>query len=51
MYLRRCYREKDGRRQAYWALVESYRTARGRRQRVVSWLGAMDKQGRMGVKR
>jgi transposase len=31
--------------------VESYRTARGPRQRVVAWLGAMDKQGRMGVKR
>jgi transposase len=51
MYLRRCYREKDGKRHAYWALVESYRTARGPRQRVVAWLGAMDEQGRMGVKR
>jgi hypothetical protein len=51
MYLRRCYREKDGKRHAYWALVESYRTTRGPRQRVVAWLGAMDEQGRMGVKR
>src|SRR5271156_2513669 len=51
MYLRRCYREKDGKRHAYWALVESYRTARGPRQRVVAWLGAMDEEGRMGVKR
>ncbi|HET6218265.1 MAG TPA: IS1634 family transposase [Acidobacteriaceae bacterium] len=51
MYLRRCYREKDGKRHAYWALVESYRTARGPRQRVVAWLGAMDEQGRMGVAR
>ena len=51
MYLRRCYREKDGKRHAYWALVESYRTGRGPRQRVVAWLGAMDAQGRMGVKR
>jgi hypothetical protein len=50
MYLRRCYREKDGKRHAYWALVESYRTARGPRQRVVAWLGAMDEQGCMGVK-
>src|SRR6266481_3397192 len=24
MYLRRCYRRKDGKRHAYWALVESY---------------------------
>lgn len=51
MYLRRCYREKDGKHHAYWALVESYRTARGPRQRVVAWLGAMDEAGRMGVKR
>jgi hypothetical protein len=50
MYLRRCYREKDGKRHAYWALVESYRTARGPRQRVVAWLSAMDEQGCMGVK-
>ena len=51
MYLRRCYRKKDGKRHAYWALVESYRTVRGPRQRVVAWLGAMDEQGRLGVKR
>ena len=51
MYLRRCYREKDGKRHAYWALVESYRTVRGPRQRVVAWLGVMDEAGRMGVKR
>jgi transposase len=51
MYLRRCYRRKDGKRHAYWALVESYRTARGPRQRVVAWLGAMDERGRLGVKR
>jgi transposase len=51
MYLRRCYRKKDGKRHAYWALVESYRTDRGPRQRVVAWLGAMDEQGRMGMKR
>ena len=51
MYVRRCYRKKDGKRHAYWALVESYRTARGPRQRVVAWLGAMDEQGRLGVKR
>lgn len=51
MYLRRCYRRKDGKRHAYWALVQSYRTARGPRQRVVAWLGAMDERGRLGVKR
>ncbi len=49
MYLRRCYREKDGKRHAYWALVESYRTARGPRQRVVVYLGELDGHGRLGV--
>jgi len=49
VYLRRCYRRKDGKRHAYWALVESYRTARGPRQRVVAYLGELDEQGRLGV--
>ena len=49
MYLRRCHRQKDGKRHAYWALVESYRTARGPRQRVVAYLGELDEQGRLGV--
>jgi transposase len=50
MYLRRCYRRKDGKRHAYWALVESYRTARGPRQRVVAYLGELDEKGRLGVR-
>lgn len=50
MYLRRCYRRKDGKRHAYWALVESYRTVRGPRQRVVAYLGEMDEAGRLGVR-
>ena len=49
IYVRRCYRAKNGRRHAYWALVESYRTARGPRQRVVAYLGELDECGRMGV--
>lgn len=49
MYLRKCYRTKNGKRHAYWALVESYRTARGPRQRVVAYLGEMDAEGRVGV--
>jgi len=49
VYVRRCYRRKDGKRHAYWALVESYRTARGPRQRVVAYLGELDEQGRLGV--
>jgi len=50
MYLRRCYRRKDGKRHAYWALVESYRRAGGPRQRVVAYLGEMDEAGRLGVR-
>jgi transposase len=49
MYLRRCYRQKDGKRHGYWALVESYRTSRGPRQRVVAYLGEMDAAGRLGL--
>ena len=39
MFLRRCERRKSGKRHTYWALVESYRTSRGSRQRVVAYLG------------
>jgi len=49
MYLRRCYRQKDGKRHGYWALVESYRSSRGPRQRVVAYLGEMDASGRLGI--
>jgi len=50
MYLRRCYRAKDGKRHAYWALVKSVRTGRGPRQEVVAYLGEMDEAGRLGMK-
>ncbi len=49
MYLRRCYRNKDGKRHGYWALVESYRSSRGPRQRVVAYLGEMDAAERLGI--
>lgn len=49
MFLRQCFRNKDGKRHAYWALVESYRTDAGPRQRVVAWLGKLDEAGRLGV--
>ncbi len=39
MFLRRCERFKNGKVHTYWALVESYRTGRGSRQRVVAYLG------------
>jgi hypothetical protein len=51
VYLRRCYRHKDGKRRAYWALVESYRTARETRQRVVAYLGKLEERRPLGVRR
>jgi hypothetical protein len=51
VYLRKATRFKDGKHHRYWALVESYRTERGPRQRVVAWLGEMDEAGRLGVER
>jgi Transposase DDE domain len=50
VYLRRCFRAKDGKRHAYWALVKSVRTERGPRQEVVAYLGEMDESGRLGMK-
>lgn len=45
MYLRKC--RKKGHQ--YWALVESYRSERGPRQRVVAYLGQMEAALREGV--
>jgi transposase len=41
MFLRRYERRKNGKPHTYWALVESYRTAKGSRQRVVAYLGEL----------
>ena len=41
MFLRRYQRTKDGKRHTYFALVESVRTDRGPRQRVVAQLGEL----------
>jgi transposase len=41
MFLRRFDRRKNGKSHSYWALVESYRTAKGSRQRVVAYLGEL----------
>lgn len=51
MFIRQCQRVVKGKRESYWALVESYRTVRGPRQRVVAWLGRLDEAGRLGVQR
>ena len=49
MFIRPHYRTKDGKRHAYWALMESYRTERGPRQHVVAYLGQLDEADRLGV--
>ena len=49
MFVRPCFRSKGGKRHAYWALVESVRTGRGPRQRVVAYLGQLDEPLRRGV--
>ena len=50
MYLRRCRRTRGQRDHVYWELVESYRTERGPRQRVVAYLGDVGEAKRLGVK-
>jgi len=48
MFLKRLERRKSGKKHTYWALVESYRTARGSRHRVVAYLGMLKKNERSG---
>lgn len=50
MFLRRCSKQYKGRRHSYWSLVESVRTARGPRQRVVAYVGDLDEAGRLGLR-
>jgi transposase len=49
VHLRRICRRKNGKAHYYWALVESYRTERGPRNRIVSYLGELDEAGRLGL--
>jgi transposase len=51
MFLRRIQRKKNGENYAYWALVESNRTERGPRQRVIATIGKLpdfDEKERIG---
>lgn len=48
MFLRRYERQKSGKKHTYWALVESIRTERGSRQRVVAYLGELKASERSG---
>jgi len=50
MFIRPITVNKNGKRHDYWALVESYRTSRGPRQRVVSYLGQADESLRYGIR-
>ena len=54
MYLRRHDKKADGERYGYWSLVESVRTARGPRQRIVATIGklpGLDKEEWIGWER
>jgi transposase len=51
MYLKRCGRSKSENDNLYWELVESYRTERGPRQRIVAYLGDISQAECLGIKR
>ena len=51
MYLKRCGTSKSKNEHLYWELVESYRTERGPRQRVVAYLGDIGQAKCIGVKK
>lgn len=44
MFLRRIRPRGKGRQQEYWVLLESYRTAKGSRHRVVAYLGKLTRE-------
>ncbi len=48
MFLKRCPRRKSGQSHEYWQLVESYRTPRGSRHRVVAYLGELSRDEEHG---
>jgi hypothetical protein len=48
MFLRRYERRCGKRKRTYWALVESIRTQRGSRQRVVAYLGELSRSEQTG---
>jgi transposase len=48
MFLKRLERRKNGKGHTYWALVESIRTPKGSRHRVVAYLGELRKSEKNG---
>jgi len=51
MFIKPCYKKSNGKKLAYWALVESYRTVKGPRHRIVAYLGQLKDTTRRGIKR
>lgn len=51
MYLKRCGPSRSKNAHIYWELVESYRTERGPRQRVVAYLGDINETACRDIKR
>jgi transposase len=43
MFLKRCERRRSGKKHTYWVLVESIRTPKGSRHRVVAYLGTLSR--------
>ncbi len=50
MFLKRLQRRKNGKGHTYWALVESIRTAKGSRHRVVAYGYVTVSAGREAVR-
>ena len=50
MFLQKVTKHKDGKAHKYWALVQSYRTERGPRQRTVAWLGEVCEDSKLVLK-
>jgi len=48
MFLRRFNKKLAGKEHAYWALVESFRTPKGSRQRIVAYIGELDSKAENG---
>jgi hypothetical protein len=49
MFIRPCYRRKNGKRHAYWALMDLYHTQHGPRQRLVAYLGQTEAEAAFRV--
>ena len=49
MYLRKCRSTKRKKEHNYWQFVESHRTGRGPRQRIVAYLGDISQAECVGV--